>query len=547
MELGKEEVELSENKEQEKISIVVDSKKSDKKKNANLDERYITEKKPFMERCKEEFTSRKFRGGAYSSILIVFILVAVILVNMIVGQFDLQVDVTDEGTYTLTNQTKEVVDGIKDDVTIYYIVENGKEVSLFKNIIEKYAELSSHINVVYKDPILYPNFTTEYAGAGTTVSSNSIVVEDEKTDKYKYIPYNQMYDLDYTAVYNGEATDPTVTAIDVEGQITSALKMVTNEQRSNVYEVTGHGETSASDYLKSEFSKLGADIQTLNIRGVGDSSTEGTGDLSDLNGSEGNAAAIPDDCSILYICGPTTDYTESEIAAIKTYLQSGGKAMVMLNYQAKTMTNLYGLLKNYGLDITTGVVMEDNDHCAGGYPYMSYASITNSNSITIGINDNTNPVFMPRAQGIKEVGRDGVTLQQVLTTSQDAFCKTATKITSYDKEDTDVEGPFDAGVLVSEAYNGKTSEMVVFSSHDVANEEFVTQSNFGNITLLNNTIAYLTGQQTGLSIPKRSMKVPKVNTTDSDASFYTVILVVAIPVILLASGFYIWYRRRRRA
>ena len=525
---------MEENKE--KISIVIDGAKS--------------EKKPLKERIKGQFTSRKFRGGAFSSILIVFILVAVVLVNMIVSQFDLKIDTTDESTYTLTNQTKNVVKDIKDDIKIYYVVENGKELTMFKNIVDKYEELSDNIQVIYKDPILYPDFATKYAGSGAKVNSNSIVVVNDKTGNYKYIPYSEMYSLDYTDVYNGKATDPTVTAIDVEGQITSAVKMVTNQHKDKIYAVSGHGETTISDYLKNEFEKLGTEIDFLNIRSVGDAGSSDDETMKGLPETDTKAVTIPKDCNILYIAGPTTDYTETEVAAIKTYLQGGGKAIVMLNYMARNMTNFTGLLKYYGLDVTEGVVMENSSHSGGGIPYMSYAEISNSNSITLGIDNDTNPVIMPYAQGIKEnVSRDTLTIDKLLTTSSDAYCKTAdvSSITTYEKEDTDVVGPFDAGVMVSDIYDGKTSEMVVFSSHYVADDQFIQSDNFGNIVLLNNTVSYLTGQETGLSIPKRSMVETYVNTTDSDTVFYTVVLIVAVPILLLAAGFLIWYMRRRRA
>ena len=307
MELGKEDITLGENKDQEKISIVVNANKDDNKEKIQVNSRRVVEKKSLKDTLKQQFTSRKFKGGAFSSIFIVFILVAVVLVNMIVGQFDLRVDLTTESTYTLTDQTKEVTKDIKDDITLYYIVENGQEITLFKNIVEKYEELSDKIKLVYKDPVLYPTFAEQYAGKGTTVDSNSIVVVNEKTKKYKFIPYNQMYSLDYTEVYNGTATDPELTAIDVEGQITSAIKLVTREEMSKIYTVSGHGETLLSDYLKNEFTKLGVETEPLNIRSVGSASTENIKGVDGVTGANKSSVSIPEDCDILYICGPSTD------------------------------------------------------------------------------------------------------------------------------------------------------------------------------------------------------------------------------------------------
>ena len=549
MELGKEEIRLGENKEQEKISIVIDGKKSDKKNTMQVDHRMSVEKKPLKDRMKEQFTSKKFRGGAFSSIFIVFILVAVVLVNMIVGQFDFQVDVTEEGTYTLTEQTEDVVENLKDDVTIYYIVENGKEAKLFKNIVDKYEELSDKVEVVYKDPVLYPNFATQYTGAGTEVNSNSIVVVSEATKKYKYIPYSQMYDLDYSKVYSGEATQPDTTAIDVEGQITAAIQVVTNENKSKIYVVNGHGESTLSDYLKNEFEKLGAETEFLNIRNIGNSDEDTADGLSNLV-EDTATVGIPEDCDVLYICGPNTDYSKSEVEAIKAYMQGGGKVVIMLDFVAKAMTNFNSLLEYYGLKVIEGVVMENSTHSRGNIPYMSYADIVNENEITIGINNSTNPIMMPYSVGIQEAEpRNTVSVVNLLGTSSDAYCKTGdpSSITTFEKEETDVLGPFVAGALVTDVYNGAIGKMVVFSSEFVSSDEYVQDRSSGNVTLLNNTISFLAGQTTGLSIPKRSMRETYVNTTDANTVFYTIVLIIALPIILLTVGFLIWYMRRRRA
>ncbi len=549
MELGKEEIRLGENREQEKIAIVIDGKKSEKKDTKHGNHKLSVEKKPLKDRMKEQFTSKKFRGGAFSSIFIVFILVAVVLVNMIVGQFDLQVDVTEESTYTLTDQTKQVVENVKDDVTIYYIVENGKEAKLFKNIVDKYEELSDKVKVVYKDPVLYPNFATQYTGAGTEVNSNSIVVVSETTKKYKYIPFNQMYDLDYSKVYTGEATNPETTAIDVEGQITAAIQVVTNENKSKIYVVNGHGESTISDYLKNEFEKLGAETEFLNIRNIGQSEEDTTGGLSNI-AEDTDAVGIPEDCDVLYICGPNTDYSKGEVEAIKSYMQGGGKVVIMLDFVAKAMTNFNSLLEYYGLKVIEGVVMENSTHSRGNIPYMSYADVVNENDITIGINNSTNPIMMPYAVGIQEAKpRNTVTVAKLLSTSSDAYCKTGdpSSITTFEKEETDVLGPFISAALVTDVYNGETGKMVVFSSEFVSNDEYVQDRSSGNVTLINNTISYLAGQTTGLSIPKRSMRETYVNTTDANTVFYTIVLIIALPIILLTAGFLIWYMRRRRA
>jgi len=69
---------------------------------------------------------------------------------------------------------------------------------------------------------------------------------------------------------------------------------------------------------------------------------------------------------------------------------------------------------------------------------------------------------------------------------------------------------------------------------------------FGNRTVLLNSLSYLAGQETTtLAIPTRSLQQESVQIQESDRIFFTVLLVVIIPLILLGSGLFIWIKRRK--
>lgn len=484
------------------------------------------EKRAIKQKIAAEFKSKEFKNGAYSSAMIVVILIAVIFVNLLVGEFDLSVDLSSEGMYTMTDQTKTVLAGVNDDINLYYIVSEGNEITTIQNILKKYPGLSDKVSLIKKDPDLYPTFVQKYAGTNTEVTGNSVIVENKTTGAYKYVPYEDMiqYTTDYSSYYYTGSTSSTASALDVEGQVTAAIQYVSKEDNTKLYQVSGHGETELTSYVTNEFTKLCTVVETLETR---------------------TADSVPEDCDVLMINGPTTDYTEEEVTFIKEYLVKGGKAVILLNPQASTLTNFNTLLSYYGVAVQEGIVMEGSSHSASSAPYYLFPNIESSD-ITAGISANTNPVVIPIAQGIKQVStRDTVTIDAFLTTSEDAYCKQGNEWTTYDKESGDVAGPFDQGVLVTEEYNDVKTELVVLSTSNLLLDDWMQLQNYGNAELINNVISYLGGQDTGLSIPTRSLEEAYITTTDSNVVMWSVLLIVVLPVTLLATGFVIWYRRRK--
>ena len=121
-----------------------------------------------------------------------------------------------------------------------------------------------------------------------------------------------------------------------------------------------------------------------------------------------------------------------------------------------------------------------------------------------------------------------------------------------DKEDGDINGPFSVALSVKDSYAEKTkgtghaTEIVVFGSVSFETSTFLETNQFGNRTVLLNSLSYLAGQETTtLAIPTRSLQQESVQIQESDRIFFTVLLVVIIPLILLGSGLFIWIKRRK--
>lgn len=118
-----------------------------------------------------------FQGGTYSLMLTAAVLALLIVLNLLVSALPTsltQYDISASKLYSVTSNTKVVVNALEQDVTIYWIVQSGEEDAVIENLLGKYESLSDHITVVKKNPDVYPTFAEQYTDEA--VKNNSLVV-----------------------------------------------------------------------------------------------------------------------------------------------------------------------------------------------------------------------------------------------------------------------------------------------------------------------------------------------------------------------------------
>ena len=101
------------------------------------------------------------RGGSYSLAMTAIVLAILVLVNVLASALPSSItnfDISSTKLYSITSNTKVVVNALEKDVTIYWIVQSGEEDDVIENLLSKYESLSSHIEVVKKNPDIYPTF-----------------------------------------------------------------------------------------------------------------------------------------------------------------------------------------------------------------------------------------------------------------------------------------------------------------------------------------------------------------------------------------------------
>ncbi len=456
------------------------------------------------------------KGGSYTITISAIVLAILVVINVLFSKLPSSLtkyDISASQLYSITSGTKVVVNGLDKDVTIYWVVQADKEDSVIENLLNKYESLSSHISVVKKNPDTYPTFTSSYTSED--VANNSLIVECG--DKYRYISYSDIYltDVDYTTYsYNY--------SFDGEGALTSAISYVTSEDTPKIYYLEGHGEAE----LPSEFSKQ---IKKQNIE---------TESLSLLNIDE-----IPSDASLLMIYAPTSDISDEEAEMLISYLDDGGKVFVSAGPTSEgTLTNLYSVLSNYGVESEEGIVIEsDRNYYTFSQPYMLLPTLSSSD-ITTPLIDESYYVIFPLAEGLTVSSSSNVTT--LLTSSSTSFSKVdGYNLTTYEKEDNDIDGSFALAVSINTNSDG---ELIWFASSYFLEDIYNSYSSGANVNLGINAISELIGQEDSISISSKSLNYNYLTISSSEASNLKRWMIGIVPGVFVLYGIITVIDRRRK-
>ena len=469
-------------------------------------------------------SKKHIKNGSYTMVMSVIFIAVVIVINMIVSTIPSkysEIDISSQKLYSIGDETKEMLKDLEKDVTIYQIAQSGSKDENIANLLKKYEDESKHIKVEQKDPVVNPKFVSQYTS--DDLSANSLIVVCG--DRNKVIDYNNMYEtsIDYQT-YSSQTT-----GFDGEGQITSAIGYVTSENLPVLYTVEGHGEKDMDSSIKEDIEKANMDIKSLNLL------TEGS---------------VPDDADCLFIDSPSTDFSSDEKDAIIEYLENGGKAMIFSDYTTEDMPNFDAILENYGVQRVDGVVFEgDNQHYAMQMPYYLVPTINSTDASSETASAGCY-VLAPYAQGIKKLDdvRDTVTIESILTTSDQAYSKTDLNSNTIEKEDGDVEGPFDLGVSITESLDDdKETQIVYYSTSNLMDSQTNQMVSGGNEKLIIESLKWMTDteESASVSIPSKSLEVSYLTITDYDAAFWKICTIALIPGLFLVIGFVVWIKRRK--
>lgn len=492
------------------------------------------------------FSTRNWSLGAYNSTLLLIILGISVLVNLMAAELPSsyrKLDVTKEKLYELTDTSKDLLARLEEDVEIYVLQAEDKQDTVVGETLRRYQEASGHIHVSYQDPVANPNFYQQYTTED--ISMNSLIVVSEK--RYKVIDYYELYEtqFDYTT-YSTYAS-----GYDGEGQLTSALDYVTREEMPVAYSLTGHEESSLEQSFQDIIKKANLTLEELSLLKVDN---------------------VPEETQFLFINAPRVDLAAGEAEAILAYLERGGKLIVVLptgtDIQA-VMPNLQRVLDYFNTTVQGGIILEGDS----SYYYQNPTYLLPTIEVSAVTSDfyNSRYIFMPFAQGITVEETEDLYSTALLTTTASAYLKqNLEEVTTNEKEEADLEGPFTTAVwvektLMEEAASEKegdqpvgeeeteavetetlTSQLYLFASEALFTKSADQMVSGTNSILFGNTLQSLIDEQeASVTVPVKAYAENGVIVSQAMVLLWGGLVVVIIPLTLSLAGLVIWLKRRK--
>lgn len=455
----------------------------------------------------EWLKARQTKYAAYATTYIIIILAVLVVANFLANRYNKTFDATSNKRYSLSDQTKKIAQGLKKDITIQYF-DKPSGMQAGKDLLDRYALLSSKIHVEYIDYLKKPQLAraANISREGEAVVSNGVKQEEAKT-------------------------------FDEEG-ITGAIIRTLKGGERTVCVATGSGEHRLEDSGSDGLSEFQAAVQKDNYKVKSVSLLE--------------KAEVPSDCTTLVIAGPTGDYIQPAVDAIKKYVEGGGRVLLMVDPPLKVGRReisdndaLLNLLSTWGITADKDLILDENpvNQLVGVGPETPLVTAYESHPI---VNDLSGTATgFPISRSLQTKNGDKTTVTKLFSTSRNSFATTTLNAPEIRIDpNKDKQGPFTlaaAGTYSTGKENSQGRFVVVGNSRWAANN-FLRFN--GNRNLLLNMLNWLSSDEDLISIRPKEPEDRRINLTRAQFLMLRTVSQFMLPLIVIIGGVMVWWKRR---
>ena len=327
-----------------------------------------------------------------------------------------------------------------------------------------------------------------------------------------------------------------------EQPLTNALQRITRQKRGKIVFLSGHGERDPkgeANFMLGNFGKV------LAQKGI---------ELDNLNLAE--IPGIPDDTRLLVIASPQVNYLPGEVKIVVDYVKHGGNLLWLT--EPGQLAGLDALAELLGVEFLPGVVVDattqlfgiDNPAFALIPAYPPHAITRELDSLTL----------FPQAVALDVEKTDDWKATPILTTQARAWTELGELKgdIKYDADSDERAGPLDIGVALTRTIDNGNGDESDIDNPETDNEQrvvvigdgdFLANSylgNAGNLDLGLNLFNWLNHDDRFIAIPARSAGDTRLELGRTAQVLIGFGFLFILPAVLLASGVWIWWRRRSR-
>jgi len=448
----------------------------------------------------EFLKARQTKYGAFVALYLIVVLAVIGIGNYLADHHNKTVDVTANKQFTLSDETMKVAHNLKRPVTIYYF-DKSDNYDHARDLFDRYRNLSSNIRVDYVDP-------------------------DRKPDVARIEGARAMGDI---IVDNGEKKE-TAKGL-TEEELTGALVRASKSGQKTICFVQGSGEHTIGSTDRDGYSTIKDALEKNNYK---------TDTISLIEKPE-----VPKSCAVVVVAGPKHDYLQPALDALKKYVEGGGA--VLFNFDpvlnlpdGKTgdTPELFKLVSEWGVTPTGDVVLDlssasrlfgQSSPVVGSYEHHPIVNV---------MQDNATVYPLATTLDVKPPA------EKLFSSTADSFGLTNPKLPIQEAELAKAKkGPFTLGAAATIGSGSNAGRVVVVgSSNWMANN--IMSAPIANRDLALNTFNWLTSDTDLISIRPKEPEDRRLHVTGSAVRVLFLTSVVFLPLIVIVSGFSVWWKRR---
>lgn len=448
-------------------------------------------------------------------------------------------DIKEGFKYTLSEQTDKLLGTLAEPVEIYCLFSPSSDIyGRVVSLLREYARVSPKINLTIIDKDKDFSRVRELASAYRFSDQENLVLF-VSGGRHVIVDGYDLAEYESSGFAFGGRPDMRLTAFKAEQRFTSALKTVTDPRKRVIYYLQGHGQPRLAGEGENEFGglALALDRENVTIRLLDNLPTE---------------AMIPEDCDLLMIVDPQSEFLPQEVKAIEGYLAAQGKLFLAIAPRVKT--GLEPLLAKYGVKL-------DDDAIIGYVSVMGIPTLTESAVVQtlpghpatdVISRQNINLLF-PSSRSVSQQAASPEILPAPKITPLAVTFKgfwgekgALTEGVKFD-EKTDLEGPLpvalavEVGQLDSKEIEVNTTKLVVVgSARFAANASFSSNYDFAL-----NAINWLLSRDQMIGIAPKPIEQFALNLSANQMNTLTLIITLAVPGLVALVGALVWFRRRK--
>ena len=448
------------------------------------------------------------RARFASAVQSVLVLLAAVLVAFLSTRFGFERDLSHENGASLSPASVALLKSLDAPVEIVsYASKQGGLRAIIADFVDRYRRAKPDVSLRFVDPDADPE---AMRAAGVSVDGELDIRYKERSERLKVLS---------------------------ETELSNVLLRLSRTRERIVAFLEGDGE-------RQPLGKANADLGTF-IAGLADRG------LRAVPLPLANTGKVPENADLVVIANPRVALAPAVANELVDYVERGGNLLWLT--EPDENAGLDALAKALSIRVLPGTVVDASGSAFGlGDPSFVALAKYPPHAITKGFLLTT---LLPQPAALAQLADPHWDLKPILRSSDKSWNETghipkAGETADTIRQDADageIPGPLDLGFALSRISprpDRKEQRVVVIGDGDFLSNSFL--GNGGNRELGQRVFDWLAGDDDHINVPDKSAPDRTLALSQAELGALSVVFLVALPLVLAASGMLIWWRRRRR-